>query len=246
MARVIYGSIITDIKGSIGGITYQKNGSGTIARLKPRKHKTNTQRQRDQQPRLKEVQRLWNELDLGSKIQWNDFADLHDKIGLDGTSKKLTGYQWFMTINQNRLLFDDSFLEEPPTFEVVNPITGGFLDFTSGTLRFFYNDNLGGLDSKVIVYGSFVLNSASVFDFNKNRLLSKFKGASFTGQNMVVSENIGHWNNYYNSSFPPSLGNKSFYLTAYVKFIGVSSGISSLGYTTIAKFNWNGSEYEIE
>lgn len=246
MARIIYGSIITDIAGSIGGITYQKNGSGTIARLKPRKTKTNTQKQRDQQPRLKQVQKEWNELSLVNKILWNDFANLNNKIGLDGAEKVLTGYQWFLTINQNRLLFKDSILNVPPTYEIVNPTDSIIFTFADDILRFAFSPTMTSEIKKLVAYVSFVENSASKFDFNKTRMLFA-QTAAFTGSaRLNTLGGLEHWSDYYNQPFPPNMNNKSFYLVGYCRFIGVNSGISSLAYTTIAKFVWDGVKYVIE
>lgn len=246
MARIIYGSIITDIKGSIGGITYQKNGSGTIARLKPRKTKTNTQKQRDQQPRLKEVQRNWNELSLTNKVLWNDFASVNNKIGLDGNEKVLTGYQWFVTINQNRLLLSRSILLVPPVYEIVNPIDSISLLWDQTVLCVIPNIPIADFKQRWIIYSSFIINSSSRFDFNKTRLIRLIDddfGGSRTIANTISSSS---WNIYYKSNFPPSLGNKNFYMMVYIRAISNTSGISSLAYTTIVKFVWTGSEYEIE
>jgi len=246
MARIIYGPIITDIKGSIGGMTFQKNGSGTIARLKPRKTKTNTQKQRDQQPRLKEVQAAWNTLTLVNKILWNDFAAINKKIGLDGQEKTLTGYQWFLTINENRLLFDDSILSVPPAYEIVNPINNINLSFEGGYLNINFNTTLNGTLYYVGEYSSFVVNSISKFDFNKNRLVGKIdQSYNYAAINLNNPAN-GNWSTYFNSDFPPALGNKPFYLTVYIRIIKRSSGISSLAYATISKFVWDGAKYVIE
>lgn len=246
MARIIYGSIITDIKGSIGGLTFQKNGSGTIARLKPRKTKTNTQKQRDQQPRLKEVQRNWNELSLVNKILWNDFAAVNNKIGLDGFEKKLTGYQWFLSINENRLLFEDSILSVPPVYEIVNPIDSVRLDFNFGILSLVFDQAIDPVLYSSVSYCSFVINSASKFDFNKCRLMSKEQELNFIVRFYAPSSGFFNWSDYFNTAFPPDLGNNSFYLLSYVRFISKVSGISSLAYTTIARFVWDGVKYVIE
>jgi len=246
MARVIYGPIITDIKGSIGGMTFQKNGSGQIARLKPRKNQTNTQKQRDQQPRLKQVQREWNLLSLVNKISWNDFAGVNQKIGLDGQNKTLTGYQWFLSINQNRLLFDNSILLVPPVYEIVNPIDSVNLNFDASGLRFDIVRNDLITNYNEIAYCSFVINSVSKFDFNLTRLIRKLPD---TFRQIITIDNSGtrlEWSNYFNSQFPPNLGNKPFYLIGYVRDISLSSGISSLAYTTISKFVWDGTKYVIE
>ncbi len=246
MARIIYGAIITDINGSIGGITFQKNGSGQIARLKPRKTKTNTQKQRDQQPRLKEVQREWNELSLANKILWNDFASVNNKIGLDGQEKKLTGYQWFLTINQNRLLFNDSILVVPPTFEIVNPIDGISVVFESDELFAELSNEISTEDYNIAGYASFILNSASKFDFTKCRFISTLLLDDVFFQFNSQVEGNDFWAQYFNSVFPPNLGNKDFYMTFYLRAISKTSGISSLAYTAIEKFIWDGLKYVIE
>ncbi len=246
MARIIYGSIITNIKGSIGGITFQKNGSGTIARLKPRKNQTNTQKQRDQQPRLKQLQREWNLLSLTNKILWNDFAAINKKIGLDGQEKKLTGYQWFLSINENLILINEDIKKAPPVYEIVNPINSAPLYWNQEVLFLSYNSSVDTSLYQSIGYCSFVLNSVSKFDFNKTRLLNKNSTLpqDLVFQRINLSDN--YWNSYYKSVFPPSLGNNDFYIVSYIRFISRSTGISSLAYTDIAKFVWDGVKYVIE
>lgn len=246
MARIIYSPVITEIKGSIGGMTFQKNASGTIARLKPRKPKTNTQKQRDQQPRTKLLQQYWQNLTLAQKIEWNTFAGNHNKIGLNGQEKKLTGYQWFLTINQNRALFGDSFLEEPPVYEIVNPINRIHFEIVENQIYIFFNPFLPNVDVKVSWHVSFVVNSVSKFDFNKCRNIINLTEYGSGGLKLNSINSGGSWSNYYGMNFPPNLGNKNFYLLAYCRFIGINSGISSLAYTTIEKFIWDGSKYVIE
>jgi len=246
MARIIYGSIITDIKGSIGGITYQKNGSGSIARLKPRKTKANTQKQRDQQPRLKGIQREWNELTLANKILWNDFASVNNKIGLDGNPKTLTGYQWFLTINQNRALFGDTSLLDPPVYEIVNPINSISLTWDEILLSAVIYPTSADPSYKWLLYSSFIINSSSKFDFNKCRLVRIIEVQWGTSRGFARADGTDPWNLYFNSVFPPNLANKPFYMMVYAKAISASSGISSLAYTTIARFVWDGVKYVIE
>lgn len=246
MARIIYGPIITDIKGSIGGITFQKNGAGTIARLKPRKVKTNTQKQRDQQPRLKQVQREWNLLSLVNKILWNDFAAINNKIGLDGQEKTLTGYQWFLSINENLLLINQDILESPPVYEIVNPTNELLVIYNGVDLNLNQNPISNDPGFNWIIYSSFIINSASKFNFNVCRLIRVIEEQWAGSRTIAVPLGDASWNNYYNSDFPPNLGNKPFYLTTYIRAISKASGISSLAYTAISKFVWDGAKYVIE
>jgi len=246
MARIIYSPVVTEIKGSIGGMTFQKNASGAIARLKPKKAKTNTQKQKDQQPRTKLLQQYWQNLTLAQKIEWNTFAGNHNKIGLNGQEKKLTGYQWFLTINQNRLLFDNAMLSVPPVYEIVNPIDSVSLNFDESGLRFDIYRNDFTTPYNEVAYCSFIINSVSKFDFNKTRLMRKLTA---TSRQIITINNAGsrlEWDNYFKTPFPPNLENKPFYLVGYIRDIGVDSGISSLAYTAIAHFVWDGTKYVIE
>lgn len=246
MAKVIYSPIVTELNGSIGGMTFQNNGSGSIARLKPKKAKTNTQNQRNQQPRLKEIQSQWQQLSLENKQLWNEFASINKKIGLNGQEKTLTGYQWFLTINQNRALFNDDYLLVPPEYEVVNPINNVNFNFTNDILSFALEPNLNGAQVKCICSCSFILKSISKSNINLGRNIRLFNGSIFNAIWLNNKAIEPFWEDYYNIEFPPNLNNESFYLVGYMRFIGINSGISSLAYTAIARFVWNGSEYVIE
>lgn len=246
MAKIIYGAAITEMKGSIGGITFQKNGSGTIARLKPRKPKTNTIKQREQQPRLKEIQSEWQKLSLEHRLNWNTFADNYNKIGLNGQSKKLTGYQWFLTINENRTLVNQPILLNPPAYQIVNPIADVYILWNGTTLGVEFDPAINGNLYATMIYFSFVLKSVSKFNFNDCRLIRTYTNNGNYSDLNIQGSGSNYWSDYFNSSFPPHLGNQSFYLMMCVRLISKTSGISSLGYTRIVRFIWNGTNYVLE
>lgn len=116
MARVEYGAIITDIIGSIGGITFQHNRSGKIARLRPKTHKNPTSAQMDRQVKHSGILHDWQRLSGAQQGDWNDFADLHTKVNMFGDIKNLSGLNWYESINLSRNLIGLPSLITPPAY----------------------------------------------------------------------------------------------------------------------------------
>ena len=118
MARVEYGVIITDIIGSIGGITFQHNRSGKIARLRPKTHKNPTSAQTDRQVKHAGILHSWQQLSEANQGLWNDFADLHTKVNMFGDTKTLSGLNWYESINLSRDLIGLLSLKTPPAYNL--------------------------------------------------------------------------------------------------------------------------------
>ena len=104
MARVTYGAGVTDYKGSIGGVTYQNNASGAIARLRTKATVNPTASQAAYQNRLSYLVSLWASLTQLQKDAWDTFAAANDHTTPWGDIKTLSGYQWFMSCNLRRML----------------------------------------------------------------------------------------------------------------------------------------------
>jgi hypothetical protein len=119
MARVTYGALITELAGSIGGITFHKNASGNIARLKPNMPMIASPAQAVQQNKLNSLIAIWPTLTLVQKTSWNNLAVAHDHINEFGEVKTLNGFQWFMSCNLNLLQIDQAIILSAPGWSVV-------------------------------------------------------------------------------------------------------------------------------
>jgi hypothetical protein len=154
MARVTYGALITELAGSIGGITFHKNSSGNIARLKPNMPMLPSQLQGNQQYKLSSLIAIWPTLTNVQKTSWNNLAAAHDHVNEFGEIKNLNGFQWFMSCNLNLLVVDAATILTAPAYAVPALInidyvyTGGgnlIMRFPAGT---FPNTN------KILVYAT--------------------------------------------------------------------------------------------
>lgn len=123
MARVTYGALITELAGSIGGITFQRNSSGSIARLKPNLPVNPSPEQALQNNSLATLVSLWSSLSAADKLSWNTFAGLHLKTDDWGNAKQLNGFQWFMACNLNLLFVGEAIINTAPAWTALAPPT---------------------------------------------------------------------------------------------------------------------------
>jgi hypothetical protein len=122
MARVTYGAIITDLAGSIGGITFQQNASGSIARLKPSIPVNPSLQQSTRQVYLTQLVALWGRLSQANKDAWNSLAAAHRKINDWGREVRVSGYQWFISYNLNALSQGEGPWLTPEVYTTVDPV----------------------------------------------------------------------------------------------------------------------------
>ena len=75
MARVKLGPLITDISGSIGGMTIQRNKFGITLRQKPIPVYKFTPAQITIRTYIATIQAAWQNLTDAERLQWNRFLD---------------------------------------------------------------------------------------------------------------------------------------------------------------------------
>jgi hypothetical protein len=122
MARVTYGPLVTDLTGSIGGITFQHNTQGAIARCRAYTPVNPSIQQSDRQLALINLVYAWSKLSLTNKNLWNALAAAHKKVNDWGNEVKISGYQWFLAYNLNAFTQDQGPWDYPDTYQLVDPV----------------------------------------------------------------------------------------------------------------------------
>lgn len=135
MARVTYGESITEYTGSIGGVTFLRNASGPIAKLRSNPPVNPSPYQSTYQTNLAKLVAYWPTLSQYNKHDWDLFAAAHLHTTPWGKSKTLSGYQWFLSINLNRLLDRLSPLPAAPAFVAYQAPDNFTFTYTSLELR---------------------------------------------------------------------------------------------------------------
>lgn len=104
-----FGSLIVDGSGKIGGHVASKNKAGNFLRTKVKPTKSNSIGSVNQRNIFKKINYLWKSLTYDEVHSFNTASSDYFFTNAFGDKKKLTGYQLFVSINQN--LF---YLNKPP------------------------------------------------------------------------------------------------------------------------------------
>jgi hypothetical protein len=104
MARIKYGSLVSDISGSIGSATFQKSLYGSTLRNKPIPRNSHTNSQYNIRGIMKILHEAWRNLTDAQRRQWNQFiAYSSAKIQRD-KNVLMTGHALFIQYNMLRQL----------------------------------------------------------------------------------------------------------------------------------------------
>lgn len=114
MAKIQTGAFITNISGSIGGTTFQRNGSGLIARTRSIPARGKTEKQSVTQSQHAQMIAGWQKLTLTEKTAWNLYASGHTHTNSFGQTKRINGQNFFEVVNLNRQKLSLSILTAPP------------------------------------------------------------------------------------------------------------------------------------
>lgn len=116
MAKVEYNAAIYEMTGSVSGTTFQRNNSGTIVKKKSANIKLGSFKQVSQRLAMNYLVKLWHSLSYSNKVLWETFASSYTRYSYWNKEKTLTGFNWFTSINSNRLSCGASYTATPPSY----------------------------------------------------------------------------------------------------------------------------------
>ncbi len=116
MATVQFSSLVTDVVGSIGGTTFSRNRSGPTAKSKIVGKKSTTAGQQIQLQNNNALRQQWAALTLTQKQVWNEYATINTKTNRYGRTKTLTGFNWFISVNNAYYYVHGIYTVVPPAF----------------------------------------------------------------------------------------------------------------------------------
>lgn len=104
MARIKYGSLVTEISGSIGGSTFQRSSSGNTLRNKPNPIRSTSPAQLLIRQYMKQAHAAWLAMESVERLQWQQFTAYstpkikHDKHVI------MSGHNLYLKYQVSRLL----------------------------------------------------------------------------------------------------------------------------------------------
>lgn len=150
MARIVY--ILGELKGSIGDLTFQQNSSGKIVRLRPRKNRSSTTSQQRSHLLQNNLLQGWQLLTLVQKNSWNAYAGVWLKTNKFGQDKKLTGQNWFTSLNYYRGLLSLSLFTLPPAHDLPTAPPSFEIVLSDSSISIEFTSSHNYIDSPVIVW----------------------------------------------------------------------------------------------
>ena len=104
MARVKFSPIVTDIAGSVGGFTFQRNKYGNTMRRKPLPINPATSAQYNIRQNIITIQKAWQDMTDAERLQWSRFPDYSMQSIKNNKSVKLSGHGLYLKWQSLRLL----------------------------------------------------------------------------------------------------------------------------------------------
>ena len=183
MARVSYGSGVTEYKGSIGGITYQQNASGYIAKLRSKPTVNPTAAQATYQNRMSMLVAYWSGLTSVQQAGWDTFAAAHDHTTPWGDVKTLSGYQWFLSCNLRRMMYHSTPLAAAPAWTAQSVPDAFTIEVSATYIRAAWSPAYDA-PTDMIAYISLPLRQSSL----------KMRRSLFWIENSINPAALNNWN----------------------------------------------------
>jgi len=134
MARVKLSPLLTDISGSIGGMTVQRNKFGITLRQKPIPLYKFTPAQITIRAYIATIQAAWQNLTDAERLQWNRFLDYSGQTIKHDRSVKLSGHGLYLKYQLYCLLAGLPLLETITYLPPPSPAANGGIVLAPGLL----------------------------------------------------------------------------------------------------------------
>jgi hypothetical protein len=231
MARVQYGPLVTAFIGSIGGITFQRNRSGEIARLRSGTKKQQTSKQSVSSAEFTRFLVLWNFIGLPDQIIWNDFAAANPFTDRFGTIKVLTGINYMMSINRVRelvglgLIIKNPTPELPPAFDLETFL----VDFAD--LKITQQSGLGVQVDGLMVFATGPISRATTSFRRELKLIHTQVGWNDDPITLTAG-----WAATYGYAWPPNGNAGGFNIGIQIVTVDFTSGITGVAVQALGVF----------
>jgi len=123
MAKFV-SQIVSEIRGSINGVTFARNRFGQYARAKASPVQPRTPAQTERRAQLTVLSQRWRTLDEALRSEWRALADELTRSDTLGMTYRLTGLQAYLQVNLWRALLGLAPQDNPPPqLAAPNPVS---------------------------------------------------------------------------------------------------------------------------
>jgi hypothetical protein len=192
MAIVKFTAIVDEIRGSIGGTTFQRNAYGWSIKRKPNIIRPNTLRQQVKKDSFSSITRYWKTLTPVQRTSWDTYATNHPLTSIKNPSVNITGFSYFIKYHLIRFTASSQvFLPSAGVFYPDYTFTSFVLKADDlGQFRLIYNYNSNVTVVNSVFYLSPPLNESRIVPRLTPLFISSFFQSSSIGNARTVDESI--------------------------------------------------------
>lgn len=194
MALVKFGMVVSDIRGSVGGVTFSRNSSGAVARKRTAGVNPNTVAQQAVRGLFNDVAQAWRNLSSANQDTWITQAPNYTRVNRLGETVSYTGQQLFNHLNGQLLQLGQAVVDVaiPPLSIEVATAASVVAVQTTDDIVINGLASTGG-DDIIAVYATPAMSAGRRFTSKSMYRLIQIKPASTASGNLDVTtayENI--------------------------------------------------------
>lgn len=228
MAKVQYAAPISAISGSIGGWTFQTNRSGSIIRLKPKGKKLPTGKTSDEVSEMIRLVAAFTELTPMQKEDWDDFSLVNTHEDRFGNVNTLTGQNWFISINRNRLILGLGILNSPPLATLPDGSALFTLDIDDTKIEVIKTAPISPVDTAYKIFTTPPLNRSTTSLQSALRFTKLLDTIPYNPIDIKAD-----WVSVHGCGWPPGGGDARFTIGVQLQPVRISTGITVAGNTQL-------------
>ena len=221
MAIIEYGAIITDIKGSIGGVTFQHNSAGKIARLKSSKFKSQSEKARYKHYAITSNINSWQKLTLDEQQEWNAYAKLHTKYDKFGKERTLTGINWHFSINYNLVKTGGVYTSTPPIYVLPEAIPTFKIELSSTAINIIFSPGFTPANTALKIFATTPLITGSM-NFDKYLKYIQVDVTCACSKINITAD----WESATGLDYSDSFSSGAFFIGVLIEPVEITSGVS--------------------
>lgn len=142
MAKILFGNVVGDARGSVGAITYSRNTAGAYTRQRVSPVQPRTPRQLQVRAAFSSATQGWNALTDEQRLAWAAFAESHPVLDVFNNPVILSGIAFYTRVTINLTTAGLALLTDPPgNFNALDVGTISINPDSAGqTMTFSYED----------------------------------------------------------------------------------------------------------
>lgn len=173
MALIKLGSLVTDIRGSIGGFTFSSGKAGHRVQLKPRGTRSLTPAQTVLRSNMGYYDYYWSAITDVQRAAWGTYAEGKTRTNSMGETYEMSGFNWWIMCNARLKAQGDAAVAVPPPAAAPDPLDTVILDFSDADnwAKLAFTPSPLGAAKRIVIFGSVVCTEGSIVAPSQLRLI---------------------------------------------------------------------------